>query len=135
MKKFPSAFMQIDPRRVQFRSLWRRFLVQRLGMSAGVYLNKLHQTVHPWLGPIEQGSSPKTDHDVGASPDDLTTSDQDHSSDWHRFIAAKIEYSFQDKVCVEPGGTESASVPSLERKRKDRSSIECAMVIGITGKD
>ena len=64
---------------------------------------------------IRKGSSPESHDDLSTTAMNLPASDLHDLPDRNRLIASDVENPFQDKVCVQAGGTESGRVTGFER--------------------
>ena len=134
-QELAGAFLKPRPGWIDEDRLVIRLFFKRFGTTTFINLHKLHQSIHPGSQSIRQGCSPECDNDLGAATVDLPAPDLHNLADRNRFVAAKVEDSFQDEVGVQAGGTEGRRVAGLEGEGEQGTRIECPMVIGITRQD
>ena len=135
MQEPPGTIPKCQPRVIQrFRSVMRLF-IERLGTTGWVDLDKLHDSIHPWRHGIWQWGSPECDDDLSTASVDLPAPDLHDFADRNRFVAAKIEYSFQNEIRVQTRGAEGGCITGLEREGQQSAGVERSVMIGITRQD
>jgi hypothetical protein len=106
-------------------------LVERLGPTAVIDLDELHNSIHPWGVAIKQGGAPQRDDDLGAATMDLAAADLNDLADGDGLIAAKIEHPLQDEIRIQAGGAEGRGITGLEGQGKQGTGVERSVMIGV----